>query len=92
MPTSRVAEIEAVEPLARDVLFDEDRITVELVDGRAISVPLAFYPRLFNGTPEQRSRWRLIGAGHGIHWPDLDEDLSTEGLLRGARALGGRTA
>ena len=75
---------------ARDVRFDEDRLTVELMDGRAISAPLAFYPRLLNATPEQRTKWELIGAGYGIHWPEIDEDLSTEGLLRGAPAPGGR--
>lgn len=86
MPTPQGAAVEAHEPLARDVSFDDDRFTVELTDGRAISVPLAYFPRLFDGTPAQRSHWRLIGRGHGIHWPELDEDISTEGLLRGARA------
>ena len=64
--------------------FTEDTIAVDLIDGRTIIVPLAWYPRLFNATPEQRRNWRISGAGYGIHWPDLDEDLSTEGLLRGA--------
>lgn len=70
----------------RDVRIGEDELTVTLMDGRAISVPLAWYPRLANGTPEQRGNWELAGGGYGIHWPDLDEDLSTEGLLAGARA------
>jgi hypothetical protein len=66
------------------VSVDDDRLTVNLMDGRTISVPLAWYPRLFNATPEQRQRWEIAGGGHGIHWPDVDEDLSTDGLLRGA--------
>jgi hypothetical protein len=68
----------------KDVHFTDDTIAVDLVDGRKIIVPLAWYPRLFNATAEQRWNWRISGAGYGIHWPDLDEDLSTEGLLRGA--------
>lgn len=70
----------------KDVMVDEDLLTVDLLDGRTISVPLAWYPRLLHGTPEQRSRWELCAGGFGIHWPELDEDLSTEGLLRGAPA------
>jgi hypothetical protein len=72
----------------RAVSVDEDRLTVDLMDGRTIAVPLAWYPRLFNATPEQRQRWEIAGGGHGIHWPDVDEDLSTDGLLRGAPAPG----
>lgn len=68
------------------VQIDDDRLTVELMDGRAISVPLAWYPRLSTATPAQRNHWEVAGGGYGIHWPDLDEDLSTEGLLKGARA------
>jgi hypothetical protein len=64
----------------------EDSLVVDLADGRTISVPLAWYPRLLEATPEQRARWRISGGGFGIHWPDVDEDLSTEGLLRGAPA------
>jgi hypothetical protein len=56
------------------------------MDGRTISVPLAWYPRLLHATSEQRTHWEKAGAGYGIHWPELDEDLSTEGLLRGAPA------
>ncbi|WP_246335790.1 DUF2442 domain-containing protein [Azomonas macrocytogenes] len=56
------------------------------MDGRLISTPLAWYPRLLNATPAQRSNWEVCGAGQGIHWPDLDEDLSTEGMLRGLRS------
>ena len=70
----------------RDVRVSEDTLTVDLMDGRTISVPLLWYPRLLAGTPKQREKWQPCGAGYGIHWPDLDEDLSTEGLLRGAPA------
>jgi hypothetical protein len=69
-----------------DVSFTEDSLCVSLRDGRKISVPLSWYPRLLKATPAQRSHWELAGAGYGIHWPDIDEDLSTEGLLRGAPA------
>jgi len=70
----------------RDVRVLEDTLTVDLMDGRTISVPLVWYPRLLSGTAKQRSKWKVCAAGYGIHWPDLDEDLSTEGLLRGAPA------
>ncbi len=69
-----------------DVRCSADSLTVDLMDGRTISVPLAWYPRLMGATPEQRARWELAGGGFGIHWPEIDEDLSTEGLLRGASA------
>ncbi|WAC60155.1 DUF2442 domain-containing protein [Brevundimonas sp. SL130] len=69
-----------------DVRIDDDYLTVELMDGRIISAPLAWYPRLLNASPDQRARWERAGGGYGLHWPDLDEDLSTEGLLRGAPA------
>ena len=74
---------------ARDVRVSEDTLTVDLMDGRTISVPLLWYPRLLSGTPKERSNWKTCAAGYGIHWPDLDEDLSTEGLLRGAPAPAG---
>lgn len=64
------------------VTCDEDRLIVDLMDGRTIAVPLSWYPRLQNATPEQRAYWELAGGGYGIHWPELDEDLSTEGLVR----------
>lgn len=64
----------------------EDSLVVSLKDGRTISVPLAWYPRLFAGSRTARQNWKISGGGYGIHWPDLDEDLSTEGLLRGAPA------
>jgi hypothetical protein len=70
----------------RDVSLTDDDLMVGLMDGRTLSVPLAWYPRLADATPAQRARWEIAGGGFGIHWPDLDEDLSTEGLLRGARA------
>jgi hypothetical protein len=70
----------------RDVRITEDALAVDLADGRTIIVPLAWYPRLLDATAEQRAHWKLSGAGYGIHWPDIDEDLSTEGLLRGAPA------
>ena len=70
----------------RGVHVDEDRLTVDLMDGRSITVPLAWYPRLLAATPGQRCNWEVAGAGYGIHWADIDEDLSTEGLLRGAPA------
>ena len=67
----------------QDVSIDDDALTVDLSDGRSIAVPLAWYPRLWHGTPDERSRWRLIGGGQGIHWPELDEDISLEGLILG---------
>lgn len=70
----------------RDVRISTDLLTVDLMDGRTISVPLAWYPRLFNASPEARARWEIAGGGYGLHWPDLDEDLSTDGLLRGSPA------
>ena len=74
------------------VNFDDHRLIVDLKDGRTISVPLAWYPRLSGATVEQRLNWRVSGAGYGIHWPDMDEHLNTEGLLRGAPAPGWRKA
>ena len=69
-----------------DVHFNESSLSVDLMDGRTIIVPLAWYPRLLHATPAQRNHWEKSGGGYGIHWPDIDEDLSTEGLLRGAPA------
>ncbi|MGA2216399.1 MAG: DUF2442 domain-containing protein [Bryobacteraceae bacterium] len=68
------------------VRLTDDKLTVDLMDGRTITVPLAWYPRLLRATPDQRNAWQVAGGGYGIHWPELDEDLSTEGLLRGAPA------
>ena len=67
----------------RSVSVTDDELVVGLMDGRTISVPLAWSPRLLDATPAQRANWKICGAGYGIHWPDVDEDLSTEGLLRG---------
>jgi hypothetical protein len=77
-----------VEPGERvkGVHVTEDTLTVDLIDGRTIIVPLAWYPKLLDATPEKRRNLQISGAGYGIHWPDVDEDLSTEGLLRGAPA------
>lgn len=68
---------------AQDVAVSDETLTVNLVDGRSVSVPLAWYPRLTHARPAERTNWRLIGRGEGIHWPDLDEDISVEGLLAG---------
>ena len=68
---------------AQRVTLTEDSVVVDLTDGRTVSAPLAWYPRLFHGTAEERDNWRLIGGGEGIHWPDLDEDLSIESLICG---------
>jgi hypothetical protein len=82
MTTSDLRAGEAIQ----DVDFSEDTMSVSLADGRTITVPLAWYPRLLDATPAQRKNWEIVGAGYGIHWPDIDEDLSSEGLLRGAPA------
>jgi hypothetical protein len=70
----------------KHVYFTEETISVNLMDGRTITVPLVWYPRLLNATPEQRAEWQVCGGGYGIHWEAIDEDLSTEGMLRGAPA------
>ena len=71
---------------AESIHLSEDSMTVRLDDGRALSVPLAWYPRLLNGTAAERENYELIGDGEGIHWPELDEDISVEGLLAGRRS------
>ena len=68
----------------------EELLVVDLADGRIVSVPLAWYPRLLKATPEQRNHWQIAGAGFGIHWPEVDEDLSVQGLLAGSPAPGVR--
>ena len=68
---------------AQQVTITADTLSVDLMDGRTIAVPLSWYPRLVHGTPEERQQWRLIGQGEGIHWPALDEDISVENLLAG---------
>ncbi|NMF85309.1 DUF2442 domain-containing protein [Nodosilinea sp. P-1105] len=76
----------SVDERVKHVRFTEDTISVNLMDGRTIAVPLAWYPRLLNASPEQLTQWEICGGGYGIHWEALDEDLSTEGMLRGAPA------
>ena len=68
---------------AQSVTVTEDALVIDLVDGRTISAPLAWYPRLLHGKPKERDNWRLIGQGSGIHWPDLDEDISIDNVLMG---------
>ncbi|MBS0621040.1 MAG: DUF2442 domain-containing protein [Verrucomicrobia bacterium] len=68
------------------VYFTRDSLIVDLRDGRSISVPLTWYPKLLKATPQKRAFWEVCGGGYGIHWPEIDEDLSVEGLLRGAPA------
>jgi hypothetical protein len=80
MSTSSVATETAA---AKNVRVTERALVVELRDGRVVSVPLTWYPRLADGSPGERRRWELLGPGIGIHWPDLDEDISVEGLLQG---------
>ena len=75
--------IEMRTPRAVDVNITEDSLTVELSDGRSVSAPLAWFPRLLHANTKERKHWRLIGNGHGIHWEDLDEDISVESLLAG---------
>jgi hypothetical protein len=72
--------------LAQDVQVTADTLVVELIDGRTLSVPVSWYPRLAHGTAAERARWQLIGRGHGVNWPELDEDISVEDLLAGRRS------
>ncbi|HLE56731.1 MAG TPA: DUF2442 domain-containing protein [Rhodothermia bacterium] len=78
--------VERSTAFAQNVVVTDDTLNVDLVDGRTISVPIAWYPRLAHGTPAERDKWELIGRGEGIHWPELDEDISVENLLSGARS------
>jgi hypothetical protein len=73
-------------PRATDVTVTDDTLSVDLDDGRTVSVPIGWYPRLAHGTPEERANFEMSGAGHGIHWPDLDEDIGVEGLLFGRKS------
>ena len=82
--TTLKAEIS--EPVVEDVAVTDETLSVDLADGRTISVPLTWYPRLLHGTAEERNNWRLIADGEGIHWPDLDEDISAENLVLGKRS------
>ncbi|MBM4034843.1 MAG: DUF2442 domain-containing protein [Planctomycetes bacterium] len=79
-------------PLAGGVEVTEDELIVELKDGRTVSVPIAWFPRLLHGTAEERQNWELLGDGEGIHWPDLDEDISVEGLLAGIPSREGQSS
>ena len=81
-----ISGTELREAVAQSVTATNDALVVDLVDGRTITVPLAWFPRLSHGTPTERANWRLIGGGVGIHWPDLDEDVSVESLLAGRRS------
>lgn len=83
MTTSRT---ESRETLAHSVRVSEEALVVDLEDGRTITTPLAWFPRLAHGSCLERENWRLIGQGEGIHWPDLDEDVSVESLLAGRRS------
>jgi len=78
-----ILAVEKKLPNAEDVRVTEDTLSVDLSNGRTISVPLEWFPRLVQATAEERNNWRLIGRGHGIHWEELDEDISVEGLLAG---------
>jgi hypothetical protein len=78
--------IELREAVAQGVTASDEALIVALADGRTITVPLAWFPRLAHGTPAERANWRRIGGGVGIHWPDLDEDISVESLLAGRRS------
>ena len=89
MPTSAV-EIHV--PNAESVTITEDALTVELSDGRTLSVPLAWFPRLLHATLEERDHWRFIGKGHGMHWDDIDEDISIENLFAGKASSESQTS
>ena len=75
-----------------DVHITDDALIVDLADGRTVSVPLAWYPRLLHATAPQRNHWQIAGAGFGVHWPEIDEDLSIQGILHGIPAPGIRVA
>ena len=75
--------VEIQVPNADNVTVTDDTLSVDLNDGRSISVPLCWFPRLMHSTQQERNNWRLIGGGHGIHWTDIDEDISVQGLLAG---------
>jgi hypothetical protein len=78
-----ISEVKIELPTALDIRVTRDTLSVDLSDGRTISVPLEWFPRLVHATPEERDNWRMIGKGQGIHWADIDEDISVEGLLAG---------
>jgi hypothetical protein len=78
-----ISRVQIEVPRAEGVTVTEETLTVDLSDGRTISVPVAWFPRLLHASPEERKNWRLIGKGQGIHWVDIDEDISVENLLAG---------
>ena len=79
----RISAVEIEISLAEGITVTEDTLSVDLSDGRTISVPIIWFPRLMHASPEERNNWRLIGKGQGIHWEDIDEDISVEGILAG---------
>jgi len=79
-------------PRAVRVSVTDDTLSVDLEDGRTISVPIGWYPRLAHGTPKERAHFQISGAGYGIHWPDLDEDIGVEGLLLGKKSAENRAS
>jgi hypothetical protein len=81
-----ISEIELRQAVALSVTASDDDLAVDLVDGRTITVPLTWFPRLTHATPAERANWRFIARGEGIHWPDLDEDISVASLLAGRRS------
>jgi len=81
-----ISAIELKDVPARSVSVSDEALAVDLADGRTITVPLAWFPRLEHGSPAERANWRLIGGGQGVHWPDLDEDISVESLLAGRQS------
>src|SRR5919204_4673525 len=85
MPGSIISPV-ATDERVKKVSLDDDSLCVSLMDGRTITVPLAWYPKLLYASKQQRSNWQISAGGYGIHWVEIDEDLSTEGLLRGAPA------
>ncbi|HMP01849.1 MAG TPA: DUF2442 domain-containing protein [Gemmatales bacterium] len=86
------ATVEISEARAVDVIVSADTLAVELADGRTIAAPLAWYPRLAHGTEQERRTWRLIGGGRGVHWPELDEDVSVANLLAGQPSAESQTS
>jgi hypothetical protein len=79
-------QIDSLGIAASSVSVDDLELSVDLADGRTITVPIGWFPRLAHGSQAERANWRIIGKGHGIHWPDLDEDISVESLLTGRRS------
>lgn len=85
------SSVPRTDPRIQQVEISEDALTVDLADGRRLAVPLTWFPRLLRASDEQRQKWELLGDGEGIHWPEIDEDLSVAGLLRGSPAPGAPT-